>query len=105
MKLDARAFTLLAERRRFKQLTLEIAKRRILGREAATILAARYHVNLQRIYAIEKQILEAWQELHLPPGWGEITLVAPKPLIAEFKRRSRMARNKLLSKIERRTRR
>ncbi len=100
--MDATAFKLLERKRRFKPQTLEIAKRRILRREAATALAAAYGVNLQRIYTIETQVTAAWQELHLPAGWSEITLVAPKPLIAEFKRRSRAARKQLLRKTERR---
>jgi hypothetical protein len=100
--MDATAFELLKCKRRFKAQTLEIAKRRILGREPATALAAAYGVNLQRIYTIETQVTAAWQELHLPAGWSEITLVAPKPIIAEFKRRARAARKQLLRKTERR---
>jgi hypothetical protein len=99
--MDATAFKLLERKRRFKAQTLEIAKRRILRREPATTLAAAYGVNLQRIYTIEAQVTAAWQGLHLPAGWSEITLVAPKPLIAEFKRRSRAARKQLLRKTER----
>ncbi len=98
--MDATAFNLLERKRRFKPQTIEIAKRRILRQEPATALAAEYGVNLQRIYTIETQVTAAWQELHLPAGWSEITLVAPRPLIAEFKRRSRAARKKLLSKTE-----
>jgi hypothetical protein len=74
--MDATAFKLLERKRRFKPGTLEIAKRRILRREPATALAAAYGVNLQRIYAIEKQVTAAWQELHLPDGWSEIILRA-----------------------------
>jgi hypothetical protein len=98
LKLDATGFKLLQRKRRFKGQTIEIAKRRILDKEPATTLAAAYGVNLQRIYTIEKQILGAWEGLHLPPGWGSITLVAPKPLIAEFQRRSRDAGKQLLLK-------
>jgi len=100
--MDATAFKLLERKRRFKSQTLDIAKRRILQRESATALAAAYGINLQRIYTIERQVNAAWQELHLPAGWSEITLVAPKPLIAEFKRRARAATAKLLRKTERR---
>ena len=102
MKMDATAFKLLERKRRFKTQTIEIAKRRILRQEPATALAAEYGVNLQRIYTIETQVTAAWQELHLPAGWSEITLLAPKPLIAEFKRRSRAARKQLLRKTDRR---
>ena len=102
MRLDATAFKLLERKRRFKAQTLEIAKRRILGREAATALAKAYGVNLKRIYTIETQVTAAWQELHLPAGWSEITLAAPKQLIAEVKRRARAARKRLLRKTERR---
>ena len=101
MKLDARGFELLARKHRFKPQTLEIARRRILKHEPAKSLAAAFHVNLQRIYTIEQQIMEAWQGLHLPPGWAEVTLVAPKPLIKEFQRRSRAARTQLLRATER----
>ncbi len=100
--MDATSFKLLERKRRFKAQTLEIAKRRILHREPATALAAAYGVNLQRIYTIETQVTAAWQELHLPAGWTEATLVAPKSLVAEFKRRSRAARRKLLRKTGRR---
>jgi hypothetical protein len=98
--MDATAFKLLESKRRFRPQTLEIAKRRILRREPATALAAAYGVNLQRIYTIQTQVTAAWQELHLPAGWSEVTLVAPKTLIAEFKRRSKEARKKLLQKTE-----
>lgn len=101
MRLDATGFRLLERKRRFKAQTLEIARRRILRGEPAKALAVAYRVNLQRIYTIEAQIMSAWRDLHLPPGWSEITLVAPKPLIAEFKRRSRVARKQLLRKSER----
>jgi hypothetical protein len=100
MRMDVTAFKLLERKRRFKRQTLEIAKRRILDREPAKALAAAYGVNLQRIYLIESQVTDAWQGLHLPAGWSEVTLVAPKPLIAEFKRRSREARKCLLNKTE-----
>jgi hypothetical protein len=40
--MDATAFKLLERKRRFKPQTLEIAKRRILRREPATVLAAAY---------------------------------------------------------------
>jgi hypothetical protein len=100
VRMDATAFRLLERKRRFKPQTLEIAKRRILRKEPATALAKAYGVNLQRIYTIENQVTAAWQNLHLPPGWSEVALVAPKPLIAEFKRRIRAARKQLLRKTE-----
>lgn len=102
MILDARGFKLLERKRRFKAKTIEIAKRRILRHESAKELAAIYGVNLQRIYLIEAQVMAAWRELHLPPGWSEVTLVAPKALIEEFKRRSRVARKLLLRKAQQR---
>jgi hypothetical protein len=100
--MDATAFKLLEHKRRFKPQTLEIAKRRILRGEPAKTLAVAYGVNLQRVYTIETQITAAWRELHLPAGWSEITLVAPKHLIAEFKQRSKAARKLLLRKTQRR---
>jgi len=102
VKLDARGFKLLERKRRFKVQTIEIAKRRILRRQSAKELAVMYGVNLQRIYLIEAQVMAAWRDLHLPPGWSEVTLVAPKVLIAEFKRRSRVARKLLLRKTQER---
>lgn len=75
MKMDATAFKLLARKCRFTPQTLEIAKRRILHREPATALAKAFGVNLQRVYCIEKRMINAWRELHLPPGWSDITLV------------------------------
>ena len=102
MKMDATAFKLLERKCRFKPQTLEIAQRRILRREPATVLAAAHGVNLQRIYTIERQVTDAWRDLHLPTGWSEITLVAPKALIAEFKRRTRAAEKKPLRQTERR---
>jgi hypothetical protein len=102
VRLDDTGFKLLQRKRRFKAQTLEIAKRRIVGQEPATKLAAAYGVNIQRIYTIEAQVMAAWRELHLPAGWSEITLVAPKTLIDEFKRRSRVARDQLLRKTQKR---
>jgi hypothetical protein len=65
-----------------------------------TVRPQRYHKCSNKREAA--QVTAAWQELHLPAGWSEITLVAPKLLIAEFKRRSRAARKQLLRKTERR---
>jgi hypothetical protein len=95
VSLDAAAFKLIERKRRFRGQTLEIAKRRMLGGERASDLAAAYGVNLQRIYMIETQIAAAWQAMQLPEGWEEVTLVAPKDLIKEFLRRAQRAREKL----------
>jgi hypothetical protein len=96
--IDAAAFKLIAKKRKFKPQTLEIAKRRILDKEAAADLAHAYGVNLQRIYSIETQIAAAFQAERLPPGWAEATICAPKAMLAEFQRRAAAARKQLTGK-------
>jgi hypothetical protein len=95
VKLDEAAFKRLTAKRRFKGQTLEIAKRRMLNGESAPGLAAAYGINRKRVYTIEAQIKAAWEELQLPEGWSEVTLVAPQSLIEEFQRRASAAREKL----------
>ena len=93
--MDASAFELIERKRRFRKQTLEIAKRRILKGERAADLAAAYGVHPARIYAIEMLIAAAWEELKLPEGWEEVTLIAPKALIKEFQRRAADSHQKL----------
>lgn len=94
MRLDAAAFERLQRKRRFRPQTLEIAKRRLIGGERASELAAAYGVHIKRIYMIESQVMAAWKAVQLPEGWEEVTLVAPKALVREFQRRARVARKK-----------
>lgn len=102
MIIDEAAFALIGKRRKFNALTLEIARRRILRKERAADLASAYGVNLQRVYAIETQILAAFQAMRLPPGWAEVTLIAPKELIREFERKAQSARDQLTKPTPRR---
>jgi DNA-binding XRE family transcriptional regulator len=95
MKINEAAFAQIERHRKFSKLTLEIGRRRILRKERAADLASTYGVNQQRIYAIETQILAASRALRLPPGWDEVTLVAPKELIREFRRKAEAARDQL----------
>lgn len=98
MLINAAAFELIAKKRKFRPQTLEIAKRRILDKEAAADLASAYGVNLQRIYCIETQITAAFQAERLPPGWAEATICAPKTMLVEFERRAAAARKLLAGK-------
>lgn len=99
MVIDEAMFKLLESKRNFDPQTLEIARRRILHNENARHLKAAYGVNLPRIYAIEKQIVTAAHALRvgLPPGWGEMTLVAPKAMLREFARQAAAARKQFLA--------
>jgi hypothetical protein len=82
----------IAEKRRFSPQSLEIAKRLFLYRDAVKALSAQYGVNIPRVYAIRDTVAKAVKEERLPPGWEEVTLVAPKALIAEFQARIEEAR-------------
>jgi len=77
----------LARKRRFAPKTLEIAKRLFLYHHPARGLSAEFGVNLARIYAIRNMVAQAAQDERVPPGWEEVTLVAPKALIEEFRGR------------------
>jgi hypothetical protein len=93
--IDEKDFERLERSRRFAPQTVEIAKRRLLKGERAAELATAYGLNFQRIYAIEMQITAALQELEVPAGWEEITVIAPKALCREIEVRVRAAREKL----------
>ena len=85
----------IAKKRRFSPQTLEIAKRLFLYRDAVKALSVQYGVNIPRIYAIRDTVAKAVKEERVPPGWEEVTLVAPKALIAEFQARIEQARAQL----------
>jgi hypothetical protein len=84
--IDLAQLERIAERRRFEDRTLEIAKRLFIHGEKPKRLSVEYGVNLQRVYAIRREILEAVKASTLPAGWDQITLVGPKALIAEIRR-------------------
>ena len=77
----------IARTRRFSAQTLDIAKRLFLFNDPPRKLAAEYGVNLARIYAIRDSVSQAAQAQRVPPGWEEVTLIAPKELIEEFRER------------------
>ena len=77
----------LARTRRFSAQTLDIAKRLFLFNDPPRKLAAEFGVNLARIYAIRDSVSQAAQAQRVPPGWEEVTLIAPKELIEEFRQR------------------
>lgn len=77
----------LARTRRFSAQTLDIAKRLLLFNDPPRKLAAEYGVNLARIYAIRDTVSQAARAQRVPPGWEQITLIAPKELIGEFRQR------------------
>jgi len=76
----------IAEQRRFESRTLEIAKRLFIHGETPKRLSIEYGVNLQRVYAIRKEVLAAAQALALPPGWDELTISGPREVIEQIKR-------------------
>jgi TrfB plasmid transcriptional repressor len=85
----------IAQQRRFEPRTLEIAKRLFLHGEPAKRLAVEYGVNIQRVYAIRREVLDAGRTIALPPGWEEVTIAGPKALIEQIKRQVAEALGKL----------
>ncbi len=85
----------IAVKRRFSSQTLEIAKRLFLYRDAPRALSAEYGVNLARVYAIRETVSQAAKEERLPPGWEEVTLIAPKELIDVFRQQIAEAQARL----------
>jgi hypothetical protein len=86
VKIDLALLERIAEQRRFENRTLEIAKRLFVHGETPKRLSVEHGVNLQRIYAIRKEILAAAQASALPPGWEEATFAGPSEVIAQVKR-------------------
>lgn len=86
VRIDLPLLERIAEQRRFESRTLEMAKRLFIHNETPKRLSIEYGVNLQRVYAIRKEVLAAAQVLALPPGWEEMTIAGPSELIAQFKR-------------------
>jgi hypothetical protein len=84
--VDLELLERIAQQRRFEGRTLEIAKRLFIHGETPKRLAVEHGVNIQRVYAIRKEVLAAAQALALPPGWEEFTIAGPKELIEQIKR-------------------
>ena len=76
----------IAEHRRFDPRTLDIAKRLLIHGEDPKGLSVEYGINLQRVYAIRKEVLAAAEAVKLPPGWDRLELVGPRKLIERIKR-------------------
>jgi hypothetical protein len=83
--IDLSLLERIAQQRRFEERTLEIAKRLFVHGETPKRLSVEYGVNIQRVYAIRKEVLAAAQALDLPPGWEEITVRGPKELIEQVR--------------------
>jgi hypothetical protein len=83
--VDLELLERIATQRRFEAQTLEIAKRLLLYGEKPKRLSAEFGVNVQRVYAIRKEVLAAVKALVLPVGWEEVTLAGPQPVIAALK--------------------
>ena len=59
MDIDFDLLERIAKQRRFEARTLEIAKRLFIHGESPKRLSIEYGVNLQRVYAIRKEVLGA----------------------------------------------
>lgn len=84
--IDLSLLERIAQQRRFEERTLEIAKRLFVHGETPKRLSVEYGVNIQRVYAIRKEVLAAAKALDLPTGWEEITVRGPKELIEQVRR-------------------
>jgi hypothetical protein len=84
--IDLALLERIAEQRRFDPRTLEIGKRMLIHGEDPKRLSLEYGINLQRVYAIRKEVLAAADALALPPGWERLTLEGPKEVIGRMKR-------------------
>lgn len=82
-EIDIHLLDRIAAQRRFEPRTLEIARRLFIHGETPKRLSLEYGVNLQRVYAVKREILAAAQATTLPPGWDEVTVSGPKALIEQ----------------------
>lgn len=87
MDVDFDLLERVAKQRRFEARTLEIAKRLFIHGEKPKRVSIEYGVNLQRVYAIRKEVLAAAEALALPPGWEELRIAGPRELIDRLKRK------------------
>ena len=67
--IDLATLEAIAGQRRFDTRTIEIGKRMLIHGEDPKRLSHEYGINLQRVYAIRKEVLAAAQAVALPPGW------------------------------------
>lgn len=79
--IDLALLEKIAGQRRFEPRTLEIAKRIFVHGESPKRLSVEFGVNLQRVYAIRKEILAAAEASALPAGWEQVTLAGPREVI------------------------
>ena len=84
--IDLALLERIQEHRRFDSRTLGIAKRLLIHGEDPKRLSLEYGINLQRVYAIRKEVLAAAEALKLPLGWERLELVGPRKLIERIKR-------------------
>ena len=84
--IDLATLEAIAGQRRFDTRTIEIGKRLLIHGEDAKRLSHEYGINLQRVYAIRKEVLAAAQAVALPPGWERLTIAGPREVIARVKR-------------------
>jgi hypothetical protein len=84
--IDLALLERIGELRRFDPRTLEIAKRLLIHGEDPKRLSLEYGINLQRVYAIRKEVLAAAEAVRLPPGWDRVELVGPRKLLERLKR-------------------
>lgn len=93
----------IAARRRFETRTLDIARRLFIHDQTPKRVASEFGVNLQRVYAVRKQILSAAESLALPPGWVREELVGPRALVEHHKRLFKAAMDEIDSGFPART--
>jgi hypothetical protein len=82
--VDLEQLMRIGEVRRFEPRTMEIAKRLFIHNETPKRLSVEYGLNVQRIYAIRREVLAVAKQLELPDGWAEVTLAGPKELIQQL---------------------
>ena len=81
MDVDLDLLSRINEVRRFEPRTLEIAKRLFIHRETPKRLSVEYGLNIQRIYAIRREVQDAATKVALPAGWVERSFRAPEPVM------------------------
>jgi hypothetical protein len=84
--IDLALLERIQELRRFDPRTLEIAKRLLIYGEDPKRLSVENGINLQRVYAIRKEVLAAAEAVKLPPGWVRLELVGPRKVIERIRR-------------------
>jgi hypothetical protein len=100
MDIDFDLLERIAKQRRFEARTLEIAKRLFIHGESPKRLSIEYGVNMQRVYAIRKEVLSAAEALALPPGWEEFTVRGPRDVIEKLRRQFELEMARVASDAE-----